>query len=65
MSSKPENEGLLTASINAGPIKSTGNGNNETGHQLSMGYGLFIHITPDVAAQWIDELAPIAKEAGE
>jgi hypothetical protein len=61
--SSTENDGLISTSINAGQIKSTGNGNSKTGHQLRMGYGLFIHITPDVAQQWIDVLTPIAKEA--
>ena len=62
--SNAKNDGLISTSINAGHINATGN-SNETGHQLRMGYGLFIHITPDVAAQWIDVLTPIAQEAGE
>jgi len=62
MSSK-ENDGLISTSINAGHIKATGNKDRRTGHQLRMGYGLFIHITPEIAAQWLDVLAPIAKEA--
>lgn len=54
--------GIVSTSINAGDITATGHGNPTSGHQLSMGNNLFIHITPETAKQWIGVLEPIAKE---
>ena len=62
--SKIKEEGLVSVSIHAGQIVDTGHGNDDT-HQLRMGHTNFIHINPDIAAQWIDILTPIAKEASK
>ncbi|MFH5879783.1 hypothetical protein [Arthrobacter sp. NA-172] len=56
--------GHVTVSILAGPIEATGNESESGRHQIWMANGLaFIHITPDVARQWIGVLEPIAKAA--
>lgn len=56
--------GYVSLTIIAGTINATGNGNEATGYQLQMAGAVnFIHITPKTAAQWIDALTPIAKEA--
>ncbi|AXH44430.1 hypothetical protein PP353_gp54 [Arthrobacter phage Kumotta] len=55
-------EGIVNVSIHAGELEATGN-SNEGVYQIRMGYTNHIHITPERAAQWINVLTPIAKEA--
>jgi len=67
MSKTPEQAGMIDVTIMAGPIEATGNHTPRIGHQLRMdGIGAqytHLYINPDVAAQWIETLTPIAKEA--
>lgn len=59
-------EGHVSASIHAGPLEDSGQPTTSVGHMFHMGSGsLYIHITPELAAQWIDVLTPIAKEASK
>ena len=55
--------GAVSVSIVAGPIKATGTGNPASGHQIKMGDDgrVFIHITTDMARQWIGVLEQIAE----
>ena len=57
--------GAVSVSIVAGPIKATGNGNPASGHQIKMGDDgrVFIHLTPEVAAQWLPVIQKIAEES--
>lgn len=57
-------DGFVSASVSAGPIRATGNGGTGT-HQFIMGHRLYIHITPEVAAQWIQELGTITEGKDE
>jgi hypothetical protein len=58
-------QGHVTASVVAGPLEDSNQPPTHVGHMLTMGHYLYIHITPERAAQWIDALTPIAKEAGK
>lgn len=55
-------QGIVSASVVAGPLEVTGHRSLEAGQQLRMGTNLFIHIHPDTAQQWIETLSTIAKE---
>ncbi|MFS2091045.1 hypothetical protein [Paenarthrobacter nicotinovorans] len=58
--------GYISVTLVAGTLTRTGNGNAETGHQLQMaGAANFFHIQPEVAAQWVEVLTPIAQEASK
>lgn len=61
--------GMIDVTIMAGPIEATGNHTPRIGHQLRMdGLGAqftHLYINPDIAAQWIAVLTPIAQEAGK
>lgn len=56
------NDGIVAVSVNAGPLTVTGNVHGRT-HQISMGPRLHLHITADVARQWIDTLNTITEES--
>lgn len=57
-------QGHVSASVIAGPLQDCSQVTDETGHMFDMGDGaLYIHINQAIAAQWIDALTPIAKEA--
>ncbi|UXM92539.1 hypothetical protein [Paenarthrobacter sp. JL.01a] len=62
MTTRPE--GIISVSINAGELVATGNKGENT-HQFQMGYINHFHFTPEAAAQWIEALTPVAKEASE
>jgi hypothetical protein len=57
-------EPIVGLSITAGAIESTGNSGDDT-HQFRMGALAFVHFTPEVAAQWIGALTPIASKEGK
>lgn len=59
-------EGTVGVSITAGHIAATDQPMHPViGQQIVMGTGVdfMLHITPEVAAQWIGVLEPIAKES--
>lgn len=56
-------QGHVTASIVAGPLEDSHQPTTNVGHMLTMGHHLYLHISPETAQQWINTLAPIAKEA--
>lgn len=59
-------QGHVSASVIAGPLQDSNQATDETGHMFDMGDGaLYIHITPELAAQWIDALTPITKADSE
>ncbi len=62
---KVATEGIVGVSIIAGHIRTTGQPVSRIGQQVFMGGGidLSIHITPEIARQWIDVLTTITKEA--
>lgn len=55
-------EPIIGLSITAAPIIATGSLGTDGRHQLRLGLLNFIHISPEVARQWIGVLEPIAKE---
>lgn len=57
-------EGIVSVSITAGELVPTGHKGDNT-HQFQMGYINHIHFTPEAAAQWIEALTPVTKEASE
>lgn len=53
-------KGIVSASVIAGHIEDLGS-SPDTGHQLKMADGtLFIHIRPEIAAQWLPIIQHIA-----
>lgn len=56
---------IMTLSITAEPMRATGRKSAADSHQIMLGEfsGIYIHITPTVAAQWLTVLTPIAQEA--
>jgi len=55
--------GFASVSVNAGPITPTHLPTRpDIGKGFDMGNYLTIHIRPDIARQWINELTPIAEQ---
>jgi hypothetical protein len=54
---------IVSVSVVAGHIDTTSQPPHpQIGQQVKMGDNLYMHITPDVAQQWIDVLTGIAGE---
>jgi hypothetical protein len=55
---------IVSVSVVAGHINATSQPPHpQIGQQVKMGDNLYMHITPDVARQWIDVLTTITKES--
>lgn len=55
-------DGLVSVSVIAGEIRPAAHdADGLIGKQVMMGNGLYFHITPTVARQWIGVLEPIAE----
>lgn len=67
MSSSTPVLGDVSVSVLAGHLHPTSEAANERiGKQIQMGNtGLYFHILPETAKQWIETLTPIAQEASE
>lgn len=54
----------IDVSMQAGPLRVTGNTSDVSGHQTvvrgDLGGCLYLYFTPELAKQWISALAPIA-----
>jgi hypothetical protein len=55
---------IVSVSVIAGPIKATSQPPHpQLGQQVAVGDDLYLHITAEVAQQWIDVLTTITKES--